>query len=402
MGRPITSLYLIFFKSNQGYKEWYGFDNKDINPSSDNVTYSHCFGKLTCGYETSEESKYGGGEIKSIFQINNISDTNGSGIDMSRINGADSDTEIIYGKHKNFYGDICCYNGYYAVEEIIQPIMYRFNTAQRESLASKSDEYFSAYNYDEITYDDYDTTEDFTITTKTVNNVNSKKEGYYYNPSYEIEIKTLGKLKSVSPDFLTIREISYYQDEKVYSFITSTYHYLGVGDKAMIYDSSQDKYYRLVTVKHKDSNYKKFFCKVYDENGVNETNIDYINNDGIKTVLKNSKDDSVNGFYLSDFKLFKIDNLDIPSYARILKDGTCRYVWRDVEQNGFSSTSSSVEEYPFTNGALYINKKIDIYVRRQDPYAEWGLYDNSDISGDESYTDIITEDNYIKSDDIKC
>lgn len=400
LGRPITSLYLIFFKSNQGYKEWYGFDNKDINPSSDNVTYSHCFGKLTCGYETSEESKYGGGEIKSIFQINNISDTNGSGIDMSRINGADSDTEIIYGKHKNFYGDICCYNGYYAVEEIIQPIMYRFNTAQRESLASKSDEYFSAYNYDEITYDDYDTTEDFTITTKTVNNVNSKKEGYYYNPSYEIEIKTLGKLKSVSPDFLGIREIT--NENGVYSFTTSTYHYLGVGDKAMIYDSSQDKYYRLVTVKHKDSNYKKFFCKVYDENGVNETNIDYINNDGIKTVLKNSKDDSVNGFYLSDFKLFKIDNLDIPSYASILKDGTCRYVWRDVEQNGFSSTSSSVEEYPFTNGALYINKKIDIYVRRQDPYAEWGLYDNSDISGDESYTDIITEDNYIKSDDIKC
>lgn len=400
LGRPITSLYLIFFKSNQGYKEWYGFDNKDINPSSDNVTYSHCFGKLTCGYETSEESKYGSGEIKSIFQINNISDTNGSGIDMSRINGADSDTEIIYGKHKNFYGDICCYNGYYAVEEIIQPIMYRFNTAQRESLASKSDEYFSAYNYDEITYDDYDTTEDFTITTKTVNNVNSKKEGYYYNPSYEIEIKTLGKLKSVSPDFLGIREIT--NENGVYSFTTSTYHYLGVGDKAMIYDSSQDKYYRLVTVKHKDSNYKKFFCKVYDENGVNETNIDYINNDGIKTVLKNSKDDSVNGFYLSDFKLFKIDNLDIPSYASILKDGTCRYVWRDVEQNGFSSTSSSVEEYPFTNGALYINKKIDIYVRRQDPYAEWGLYDNSDISGDESYTDIITEDNYIKSDDIKC
>lgn len=414
LGRPITSLYLIFFKSNQGYKEWYGFDNKDINPSSENVTYSHCFGKLTCGYETSEESKYASGGIKSIFKINNIIDNNGSGINVFKINSGDTsninndsdtkkfDTEIIYGKHKNFYGDICCYNGYYAVEEIIQPIMYRFNTAQRESLESKSNEYFSAYNYDEITYDDYDTTEDFTITTKTVNNVNSKKEGYYYNPSYEIEIKTLGKLKSVSPDFLTIREIAYYQDEKVYSFITSTYHYLGVGDKAMIYDSAQDKYYRLVTVKNNDSNYKKFFCKVYDENGVNETNIKYINNDGEETLLKNSKNDKVNGFYLSDFKLFKIDNLDIPSYARILKDGTCRYVWRDVEQNGFSSTSSLVEEYPFTNGALYINKKIDIYVRRQDPYAEWGLYDNSDISGDESYTDIITEDNYIKSDDIKC
>ena len=74
-----------------------------------------------------------------------------------------------------------------------------------------------------------------------------------------------------------------------------------------------------------------------------------------------------------------MDNLEIPSYAKILKDGTCRYVWRDIINNGFNPTVSSVEEYPFTNGAFYINKRIDIYVRRQDPYNMYGLYNDDDM-----------------------
>ena len=105
---------------------------------------------------------------------------------------------------------------------------------------------------------------------------------------------------------------------------------------------------------------------------------------------------------MSDFKLFKVGNLEIPSYAKILKDGTCRYVWRDIINNGFNPTVSSVEEYPFTNGAFYINKRIDIYVRRQDPYNMYGLYNDDDISGDESKTEVIVDDSYVKSDDIKC
>ena len=53
-----------------------------------------------------------------------------------------------------------------------------------------------------------------------------------------------------------------------------------------------------------------------------------------------------------------------------------------------------------------INKKIDIYVRRQDPYGVYGLYDGvgigADISGDDSYTEVVSDNNYVKSDDIKC
>lgn len=397
LGRPISTLYIMFFKSNKGYKEWYGFypqydkKNIDININSDNVTYSHCFGMLTCGYETSDESICNS-DIDSIYTINNIGESS-QGISISKLNKGRGDyyhdTEIAYDVDKKFYGDICCYDGYNIVEESIQPIMHRFNTAQRESSNSLSNDFYQKFNYDNIIYDDYDINQNFTIKTDVVKNVNQKKEGYYYKPFYPIEIKTFGSLNSVSPDFLKIIGIKKYDGEngKYYSISTLSYHYLSPGDKSMIYDTEQDKYYTLVTIKNNESNYKKFYFVAYDEKGTEKVDLDISD--------------------YSKFKLFKIDNLEVSSHASLLKDGTCRFVWRDLYNNGFSPTSAkSTEEYPFTNGAFYINKKIDIYVRRQDPYGVYGLYDGvgigADISGDDSYTEVVSDNNYVKSDDIKC
>ena len=395
LGRPISTLYIMFFKSNKGYKEWYGFhpqeDKENIDINSDNVTYSHCFGMLTCGYETSDESICNS-DIDSIYTINNIGESS-QGISISKLNkGRDDyyyDTEIAYDVDKKFYGDICCYDGYNIVEESIQPIMHRFNTAQRESSKSLSNEFYQKFNYDNIIYDDYDINQNFTIKTSVVDNVNQKKEGYYYKPFYPIEIKTFGSLNSVSPDFLKIIGIKKYDGENgiYYSISTLSYHYLSPGDKSMIYDTEQDKYYTLVTIKNNESNYKKFYFVAYDEKGTEKVDLDISD--------------------YSKFKLFKIDNLEVSSHASLLKDGTCRFVWRDLYNNGFSPTSAkSTEEYPFTNGAFYINKRIDIYVRRQDPYGVYGLYDGvgigADISGDDSYTEVVSDNNYVKSDDIKC
>ena len=407
LGRPLSTLYITFLKSNGGYKEWYGFDNVPIYPPNDKVTYSHCFGALTCGYETSDESIYTN-DINSINKINNIGG-DAMGVNVLSINkdveedrnkGNFKEREVAYGVDKNFYGDLCFYDEYNATEVSIQPMMYRFNTAQRESYYSASKEMFNGYNYDDIVYDDYDISNTFTVKTSQVSSTNSRKEGYYYKPHYPIEIKMFGKLNSVSPDFLKIRSIK--KENGVYSIVTSSYHYLGVGDKAMIYDSTQEKYYTLVTVKNNNSNYKKFYCKVYSEDGKTLEKLTFMDGDGKSHDLLNTNDDVARGLYMSDFKLFKVDNLEIPSYAKILKDGTCRYVWRDIINNGFNPTVSSVEEYPFTNGAFYINKRIDIYVRRQDPYNMYGLYNDDDISGYDSKTEVIVDDSYVKSDDIKC
>jgi hypothetical protein len=139
-------------------------------------------------------------------------------------------------------------------------------------------------------------------------------------------------------------------------------------------------YYDCVTVKGKNDNSRRFTCAVYDEKGNRIT---------FSTTLE-----------LSACTMFKVDNLDAPSYAKVLKDGTCRLVWRDVINNGMSTENRTMEEYPFTNGAFYINKRIDIYVRRQDPYDNWGSYSETDLIGVE--VDIEREDYFVKEKDIVC
>lgn len=409
LGRPLSSIYLTFVKNNAGYKEWYGFKRNwkkedDIKDSA--VEYSHCFGKITCGVETSEESMVNN-SIKSIYTINNISGMRGYNIDV--INGdrdsqqGTDDTpqeEISFKQDKNYYGDLCCYDNYNAVETSIQPIMHRFNTAQRESQTSSSRSYFNYFKYDKVKSDDYDEWNNFTIEVATKSDCNRRKEGYYYNPHYEIKIKTFDRLESVMPDFLSVvkkqidnkieNNIIYYK----VTFSCLQNHYLSIGDKSVVYDKTNNVYYDCTTISDKTDDYKTFTCVMYNENGemVNPDNVFYetIHQEGGETKKERP---------LNEFKFFKIDNLAVPSYAKILKDGTCRITWRNLLNNGFDS-NDGIEEYPFTNGAFYINKTINIYVRRQDPYGIWGLYSSEDIGGDDIFID--QEDNYIKADEIVC
>jgi hypothetical protein len=293
--------------------------------------------------------------------------------------------EVWYEMDKHYYGDLCYYDGYNAIERHIDYIMHRFNTAQRESVNSSSDGYFQHYVTDEIVRDDYDTSDEFKVESYENGYIcNLFKEGYYYNPHYEIPIKTFDKLQTMVPDFLTIREMKKVEGkDNVYQFTTLEQHFLSVGDKAILYDSLQDKYYNLVAISGNDDNYRVFTCNVFDEKTDKLTDIDYLN-----------------GVELYNYKLFKMDNLGCPSYAKVLKDGTCRVIWRDILNNGFNKSDDSVEEYPYTNGAFYINKRFDIYVRRQDPHDEYWLYSDDDVDG--ASVDIIQEDNYVKEADIEC
>lgn len=388
LGRPLSSIYLTFVKNNAGYKEWYGFKKSwqpnDVN--NENVEFSHCFGKITCGIETSEESMVNN-TIKSIYTINNIGGVRGYNVDI--ING-DRDTsgdetpmeEVSFKLDKHYYGDLCYYDNYNAIERQIQPIMHRFNTAQRESQTASSRGFFNYFKYDKINSDDYDEVSNFTIEVKSKSECNKRKEGYYYQPHYEIKIKTFDRLESVMPDFLSVVKTKIIGNQVTFSCLQS--HYLTIGDKSMVYDKKNNVYYDCTTINSDSDDYKTFTCLMYNEKGA-------LVNPG--SVFSNDRS-------LNEFKFFKLDNLAVPSYARILKDGTCRVIWRNILNNGFDSNNTSVDEYPFTNGAFYVNKTINIYVRRQDPYGIWGLYSSEDISGDDIYTE--QEDNYVKADEIVC
>ena len=422
LGRPLTSIYLTIVKNNKGYKEWYGYDTNTIKVQDnwkwspkeilyDNIEYSHCFGRVTCGIETCVESRFENG-INAINQISPISVNSMSsplGYNVDAIND-DRDNydvspqdkhydinmeEVWFDLDRHYYGDLCCYDNYNAVEQSLQPIMHRFNTAQRECSGSSSSQYFSKFKYDDIRHDDYDyyhgqsDGSPFVIETKDWNDCNNKKEGYYYNPHYEIKIKSFGKINTAMPDFLTMTKLDVLDNEHA-TFTVLENHYLSVGDKVTLYDTGDEFYYTCVTTSNPQSdNYKRFTCVIYKENG------DIANPNNVFDVDEGKPNKS-----LSDFKMFKMDNLDIPSYAKVLRDGTCRVIWRDVLNNGFNMDDDTIEEYPFTNGAFYINKGVNLYLKRQDPYNIWELYSTSDIFGAEINLD--DEDNYVKENEIVC
>lgn len=429
LGRPLTSIYITFTKNNKGYKEWYGYDyiNEDwgkdekaqeklgVDISDKFIEFSHAFGPISCSIKTSEESSVS----EDIDSINTIYGTKGYNVySINRDRGnkveknggiiscykteLDKDVrinsnEIWFDEDINYYGDLCYYDNYNAIERHIDYINHRFNTAQRESSMAMSSSKFLKLYYDEIDHDDYDTGSQYGIKPKSIGECNNKYEGYYYNPHYEIPIKTFGKLQTSFPDFLTIREMKQITGG-TYQFTTLEQHFLSPGDKAVLYDTITEKYYNLVAVSGENDNYRVFTCNVYDEK--TDEKVTGVTCDG-KNITELSSSKPNGEITIRDFKLFKMDNIPSP-YARVLKDGTCRVIWRDVINNGISKEDKTVEEYPFTNGAFYINKKVDIYVRRQDPYGFYRLFSEEDAYIEGQITDRTKEDNYVKEEDIEC
>ena len=64
--------------------------------------------------------------------------------------------------------------------------------------------------------------------------------------------------------------------------------------------------------------------------------------------------------------------IGIPDYAEDLGDG--RFIWRDLLDIGFSDTRDTPLDYPFLNGTHYIHQNYCVALRRQDPFAKYGLF----------------------------
>jgi hypothetical protein len=102
-----------------------------------------------------------------------------------------------------------------------------------------------------------------------------------------------------------------------------------------------------------------------------------------------------------EMKFFlKVDN--IPSYSHLLKDGSCRYVYRELHQNGYDD-NTDIETYPFTNGNLYVNKNIVFFLRRQNPNGETDLrsktYPYDIVNNTISFT---KENKYYHEENMQC
>lgn len=446
LGRPLSEIYLTIIKNNIGYKQWYN----EHNCSSQDVEFSHCFGKLNCAFRLSNHA-VPFTEYVNVTTINSLesSEFSKKGLDIDNINengqsfytiGNRVNDEIQYRSKKNltkvyeiyngrerlyqtfsngdiegnkhFYGDLCCYSTKLLDEQSIQMINFRFNTAQREwdststhrpfaldaqstdsdeqqqtattdnqqqtattvdqqQTATTVDPFRYIYN-EEINTDDYDL-ENFNCTIEEIQNPN-RLEGYCYVPHYKIQIHTFDdEIKTDKPNYVPIKNYNINNDGTI-SCLTRNYHYFNKND--IVYFSTFDGdcfQYQVTSIE----NSKRFVCEPLEF---------------AHQVTSQNK----------IHRLFKSYD-DTPSYATLSNDGSAHFSWREFIKNGFD-TENKVEQYPFMNNALYVNKNINLFVQRQDPDDVGHIRHASPFPTDAETNKLtnIKENNYYQEEDIEC
>ena len=378
---------ILYNDDNEGYKDWYV--NKDY--SNINIKASHCFGKVTSGVNILDDNfkdynihkihnvptdiiNYGNYEL--IGGWENIAEHNYTKLfnkeydennkvsyslpkvleDDININGVINDGT----RNNEFFGDIVEFNKTELNETILEEVLHRVNTVQREIL----DEDFRNILVDEIIYDDYDIESGFTINQKIYNEmktiemdstiklpVNIDAEGYYYKPHYKIELKRYKD--SVKQGEHTRIKIDRFFDlgDNKYELLPTKNYYFTVNDILYLYHKNSKKFVSALIIDKKS---------MYHDTIV------------IKVELPN---DTV----ISDYIIYK-PNSEKPYGSYELNDGTGRYLWRELLEEHEYFDDEEISKYIFTNNAHYINKHFIFYLHRQDPDGKNGLSNITNIT----------------------
>lgn len=434
LGRPLHEFYVTIIKNNKGYNKWYNVKyNKNTHRyekdnfsegdrTSDDVEYSHCFGNISSGFEfsnnysdrfyTNKDGKeyilYNKARLGDTALINELGcfDANPYETEITNRGGINKD---------EFYGDIVDYNANECMENILQSINHRFNTVQREL---PDNDMFHIFEYQEIKYDDYDHTDtgkgmttqkirinDFTKCGNVDLRVWQRPEGYFYQAHYPITLKEFGSLNQNAHSDLKVREAKPVQKNGIFIEVTTTLNY-GVVAGDIIYvciddenNYRNDKWFEFTVAYIGGKN--KFYMQPYNMSWQEMKNkikssvgVDY----NWITLSKVLVAPSANEDY-TQLKLRRKNN-NIPDYATRIDHN--KFLWRDLYRPG-ELMDSNLTQYPFANNAFYINKEINFFLKRQDPYGYSGLYCSqafpNDVAGNHK-----EEDNYVykTEEDIVC
>jgi hypothetical protein len=71
----------------------------------------------------------------------------------------------------------------------------------------------------------------------------------------------------------------------------------------------------------------------------------------------------------------RFNTINRPKYSDNLQDG--RWIWRDLLDIGVNDGQDHTLDYPFLNGAHYINSNFTLALKRQDPFGFYGLQHTS-------------------------
>lgn len=397
LGRPVTDIYLTIVKRNAGHDDYYSlaknFQSALPGDYGKKVEWSSCFGKVTSGIEVPSGKyftfDYNVRKLHNIdynrlrtvctqpwlnpkYEMDSLCFGSDAGETVESIwSGTnlpkflEDDINIERG---SFYGDIVEYSPLQVKETVIGDVYHRFNTLQREYLPSAwSDATFPGLKisdfdimYDEIQSDDYDTS-GFTATEKVYNSYFKTgngsdtlvkfpghlfPEGYYYKPHYKIHIADFNDTIAQSSD--TQIEVS---------GVSLVDEYITFQTKASVANNVE-----LVILK----NVKPYNDIVY----ASVVGSEYDKTQEIWSVV--AKPTSGTFDTTAEYKIF-IKTEGIPDYAQRYPDNSGRYIWRGIKKSSEITAESELYGMPFANGAHYIYKGINFYLRRQDPDGTYGV-----------------------------
>ena len=358
IGRPLTELYLTIIKTNRGNSLWY--NNNECN--NENIEYSHVFGKITSGLDM---PNYAGYDLPTVRYQHNINiekaNKNKDGVEFTK-----SSVKIennITKETDEFFGDLIEFSPVSLTETTIEDIIHRFNTAQRETDNSN----YNTLYYDEIGGDIFDggyygtnKNDDTRIRQYKLHEgyANLAPEGYIYKPHYKIKIGQFeDTVNQLSDSVINTLNQSFNEGtSKKILFSTNDYYSLLNSDIVSIMDNSTFMLYQYIVDTYSyDDEQKLYICKA---------------------SLKGEEKPDINAD-LSNFTFFK-HNLAIPEYAYMIPDGTGRHLWKDLIKPSELTFMDDLYRIPFTNGAFYHHTNINFFLRRQDPFHNFGMFAKKD------------------------
>ena len=414
----------------------HGF-SEDSPKRGDTIEFSHCFGKVTSGLDFSglknEPIDYNihkmhnlsfvnNEEFKKLFDSPNISDIsihydpseNITGI-VYKENGNDKNLDIkgnileplteeekrtftmwgdsVYIKPKTiedditiddeeFYADAVEYDVNTCKETIISNVYHRVNTAQRETF----DKCFRDVLQDKIVYDDYDIKmpgdiedKSFNVVTYYLNDVenadsvwnkastmedviatmagdkklvygNIMPEGNYYNPHTKIQIKSNSETISESPaKLINYSSEGFEINENIISLLYPTNYGFYKGDYIAFYDNIKNSTYwgEIINV---DVSTRRLDISIGDDIELTKSN--FIGTSRIYYAYWSPNNVPIYGNMLPKSRVFK---------------------WCTLKKQSELKSNDELYETTFSNGRLYLEKNINFFLRRQDPFGKYGL-----------------------------
>ena len=388
LGRPLTDIYVTVIKNNNGYKYWYNSEKNMPDIENNDVEYSHCFGKVTTGFEMLYGGYSDSGKYSDVRLINNVGYNNS----VSLEDNDEKQSEVLY-ENDIFYGDVIDFNPMECTENVISDACFRFNTAQREWKDEERTWLSSEIVYDALVQDDYDTKETdpkkaFLVEEKTLPNATVRPEGYYYKAHYPIMIKEFGDLTQGSHYAINVSSSKCTViNGIVYVQITSSLKTgLSANDTVYFFDKVEDKWYHTnVCSVINSTNFTVLPSKIVDDN--NEQMFKKI--DGIVYTPQLSLMTRLNDTDNNNLCVLR-HNSDIPTYAIRIPNQN-KFLWRNVLRAG-DTDAENIPDYVFANGYFYVTKSLNFFLKRQDPENKVGLYYNGDVN--DVYGKTKKESNY--------